>query len=403
MKLIRYYNIGVNNDINLGIFLETLFTYRRYLRNRQTFINNVFQDVITSFNIKDRNGNQFIFDKSTVSRLFNNKIDLQIVFKDSISKLSEKQKKCLSDTLNEEIRKLIGEANLENFAKRIFIKCQASRSFDDKLIKKWKEMIDKDMIKSFFFEVFLTLCIQPNTLANKESFKRHIDNKESYFFLSEEEKKTQSKEFIKYVLSSRSKLNVDDFKYFCDVIEYSDIHINDEEKQRICFNFLKCLDKKEGCPPIELKFLFECAFDNYPENREPFIGWNEIIDKACIKYEINKLEKLKSKSEKSKDYGLFNDEIFSLTRSQRYYLELEDFLVQFANKNYMLPDFYGHINYDLWSACHCIASLVGQTKIANQFCEYLKRKIECNPNNRTIRDRCEGLIDKCHKYQSNNQ
>ena len=382
---------------DFALFLKTTMPYKRKDMTRERYLCDLFEPLIARYKLKDRNGEPYFFGRELASRLCSNKSDIPNVIKRKVTENITNDKECLK--------------NAEMVFKR-YIGDDAYR-VSSELLKDFESDVDIEESKKrearsrfeqgkYYSLLWFLLCYASSTsnrrglkAAKKPGRPRKRDDY-SFFYLSQEEKEERAAYFVGHLQNENCHLKQKDLRELLEVIAYLDPPISEKAKVQIATNFLRDWKSEIGFSDSEsLYSYFEDSGLTHPERKKQFEEWRDPIEKAYRAVLGLRLKNLLTESVSSSNFDEISDLFLDDFSHCSYFDDCEWFGKLLVKNDFFLPDFQGHISQSLWTYCHAVAKFCRRSYLKDSFLSYVEAIRNENGENPTIKDRCEGLIDRC--------
>ena len=388
----------MQTKFDLGTFLNKTHPNRLKKYSREEFLNHLFRSFFGDNEILDKNGNPYIFGRELASRLFSNKVDLPKTIQNRIDQKTYFNEKYVENAKNA-FNLALGETNVFSVCRELFDIIKEDNSFEKRYIERIGSLI---IDGKYYSSLWLMLCLaslSPNrrgmSPSRQQGRPRRIRAKESFFYLSQKEKEERAEYFIGFLKNANNILKIEHLRELLEILAYCPIKIAEKDKQTICSNFLKNWTNEPGISDREsLIDYFDDSKRTFTDRKKNFDGWERSINEAYAKLMIDKMTKAFVASNDTSDYRPLSRLYYDYLFADSFFLVNESFLTMFKNNDYFLPNYNEHINQGLWTYCHNVASFVGKTDLRSSFKDFISANKNQNPNNPTIKDRCDALIDK---------
>ena len=382
---------------DFALFLKTTLPYKRKDMSGGGYLCDLFEPLISRYDIKDRNGEPYFFKKELTSRLRSNRSDIPNVIKRRVTGGIADDKECLNNA-ETVFRRYVGD-DTYRVASELLKFFESDVDVEESKKREARSRFEK---KEYYSLLWFLLCYASSTSnrrglkAEKKPGRPKKKDDQSFFYLSQKEKEERAAYFIGHLQNENCHLNKNDLRELLEIIAYLNPPISDSAKVQIATNFLKNWKSERGLSDSEgLYIYFEDSGLTHPERKKQFEEWHNTIEKAYKAVTERKLKNLRNKSTSSGDFDEMSNLFLDDFSRCSYFDDCEWFGKLLVKNNFFLPDFTGHITQSLWTYCHVIAKFCRRPTLKEPFLSYIEAIRDENSEDPTVKSRCEGLIEKC--------
>ena len=303
-----FYNIDMIDIFDLGFFLNKVFPKRIKDYSRDKFLDDLFFGLINDLKLRDKNGITYFFSRELASRLFSNRVDLPRVIQKAILDSVFNNESYISNA-EKAFNRSIGKINIKRVCDETFIVFKSSQSFDIQYAK----TIEESVKATLYYKALWQMLCAASLISNRRGMKplrqqgrpRKIRTRDSFFYLSQNEKEKRADYFIGFLCNENNHLNMEHLKELLEILVYCGNKISQRIKQVISFNFLKNWNHEKGIS--DLDGFIECFDDakrTFPNRANRLDGWETPAERAYVKLTISKIKKAIESATKANDYLL---------------------------------------------------------------------------------------------------
>ena len=368
------------NNFNTGKYLACVYPFLNLTVTKADHFNSVLSVFLTG-DMRD-----YEIDKSSVSRLASHEYDITKRVKRVIIDSDNELEAAFKENL------LCGSTAEEAISRRPYEEMKRLNSADSSGRHAAFASFEKGEFGRFLFLSF-KCAVASSNLPERAKMKTGRQKKGSFqsvFFLSEEEKASETDRLRKKLLRSNDRLSKDDFGLMGELIAYAGLSFSDKEKEEVALRFLKRWHSEGSDDPAkDFLWRLECLRKTYGE-KNGFLGWERPAEEAAIQIALAPLPAAYRKAVRQSTYAEARRVLEAIRQDERTSSSkrLKELLI---NNEFFLPDFDGHITESLWGYCRAIAQLSRKAGCSEEFLSKLAEIEKRSPRTATMESRIEAL------------